>query len=1200
MKIHFTKADKAQGNPSFLKFLYIAKSKAFNLNERLIMTSNQMISPFIRNLWQTLAISILFGLSFSIYVYSEKQIDKAHELRLHSFILADELRHSSDDLTRMVRTYVATGNPLYKYHYQEILDIRNGKKPRPIDYQNIYWDLVGLDDKRPRPYSNQSVSLIDRMHQAGFTHAEFEKLSEAKKNSDTLTKTEYTAMKLIEAKGSDTVLQKQKALELLHDETYHNAKASIMRPIDEFYIIMEKRTNSAVHRGGIIALTLRILFILTGLYLLYMLWRLYKSLYLILGSSAEVLHDHISRIGKGDFSIDIAVAKGLENSILGWLGETQSRLKQLIASNERLKQLYSALSQCNQAIVRSKNEGELFPTICRDAVRFGGMKMAAIGLADEQNQQINPVAFYGDGSDYLNGVHISLNSADPLGQGPTGRAFHENRSIWCQDFQNDPITAPWHTLCEKYGWGSSAALPLHRNGVPVGVFTLYAAEINAFDEASQTLLEEMVIDISYALDSFERDTARENAENALSESNNLLKSIINTAPVRIFWKDKDLNYLGCNLIFANDAGESDSSNVIGKNDTQLCWKDQADLYQADDRNVMESGLPRLFYEEPQTTPEGNTIWLSTSKTPLYNKKNETIGILGLYEDITLRKNMEFSLEMEKNTAQKYLDIVGVMIMVLDVDNTVQLINRRGCEIIGYSADEVIGKNWMNNFLPERFRQQVYEVSNSMIDTQHTQMTYFENPVLTKNGEERIIAWNNTTLLDAKGNCIGLLTSGEDITERREAEERSHYLANFDSLTGLPNRAHLDDHIKYTLSLAKRSNETLAVMFLDLDHFKDINDTLGHNIGDKLLIESATRMQSGLREEDTVARLGGDEFIILLPNLQINGADKVAQKLLEVMKQPFQIEHHELSLTASIGIALYPTDGSDFETLYKNADIAMYRAKQEGRNGYCFFTEEMQKNSIRNMELGNALRHALEQNQLHLHYQPQIASVDGKIIGAEALLRWYHPELGNVSPAEFIPIAEENGLILPIGEWVLRTAVKQAKEWIEQGDEPIIMAVNISAVQFRHLTLPDTVSSILKEIGLPPEYLELELTEGVAMHDPQKAISVMNNLHDRGVRMSIDDFGTGYSSLSYLKKFKIYKLKIDQSFVRDINTDDEDKAIVSAIISMAKRLGLQTIAEGVETIGQLEYLKEQGCNEIQGYFYSKPLPAEEFKAFRDRR
>jgi diguanylate cyclase (GGDEF)-like protein len=389
------------------------------------------------------------------------------------------------------------------------------------------------------------------------------------------------------------------------------------------------------------------------------------------------------------------------------------------------------------------------------------------------------------------------------------------------------------------------------------------------------------------------------------------------------------------------------------------------------------------------------------------------------------------------------------------------------------------------------------------------------------------------------------------------------------------------------------------MFLDLDRFKEINDSLGHTIGDTLLIESSKRLTSLLREEDTIARLGGDEFIILLPNTKMEGATQVAQKLLDTFNTPFHIENNELSISASIGIALYPDDGISFEILYKNADTAMYRAKHSGRDSYSFFTDEMQRYSIRNLELGNALRHALNRNEFHLHYQPQFSAQNGTIIGAEALLRWTHPDFGIVSPTEFIPIAEENGTILSIGEWVFRTAAYQAKTWMDKGYPPIIMAVNLSAVQFRAPNLPLLISTILQEVGLPAEYLELELTESVAMYDPQRAINVMNDLNERGIRMSIDDFGTGYSSLNYLKKFNIYKLKIDQSFIRDIDIDPEDKAIVvAAIIIMAKSLGLQTIAEGVETIEQLEYLKEQGCGEIQGYYFSKPLPQADFEAFRE--
>lgn len=426
------------------------------------------------------------------------------------------------------------------------------------------------------------------------------------------------------------------------------------------------------------------------------------------------------------------------------------------------------------------------------------------------------------------------------------------------------------------------------------------------------------------------------------------------------------------------------------------------------------------------------------------------------------------------------------------------------------------------------------------------------------------------------------------------EEHVQWLANFDVLTGLPNRALLTYRINFALNMAQRSHAQLAVMFLDLDHFKNVNDTLGHHIGDELLKEVAKRLKSAVREQDTVSRLGGDEFILVLPDTDADGAARVAEKLLKVIAQPCQIEQYEQVITPSIGIVMYPGDGEDVESLFKCADVAMYRAKHDGRNSYQFFTQEMQTHSARTLQLDNALRRALERDQLRLHYQPQVSLQDGRIIGAEALLRWQHPELGAVSPAEFIPIAESSGQILPIGEWVLRSAVHQLKVWMDSGLEPMTMAVNLSAVQFRHPHLPELVTQILEEAKLPPQYLELELTEGVAMDAPLRAMAVMDNLHQRGIRMSIDDFGTGYSSLSHLKRFQVYKLKIDQSFVSNITEDPEDQTIVVAIISLAGCLGLQTIAEGVETEEQLAFLREQGCNEVQGYYFSKPLPAAEFE------
>ena len=335
---------------------------------------------------------------------------------------------------------------------------------------------------------------------------------------------------------------------------------------------------------------------------------------------------------------------------------------------------------------------------------------------------------------------------------------------------------------------------------------------------------------------------------------------------------------------------------------------------------------------------------------------------------------------------------------------------------------------------------------------------------------------------------------------------------------------------------------------------------------------------------------------MLPGATADGAAHVAEKVLNALSRSYRIEKHELAITPSLGIAMYPVDGDSYETLSMCADAAMYRAKQGGRNTYRFFTREMQERSERTLQLENALRRVLELDQLRLHFQPQMCVADGRVVGVEALLRWQHPDLGMVSPSDFIPVAEDSGLILPIGEWVLRTAVRQMKAWMDAGMAPIVMAVNLSAVQFRQANLPELVSQILHEFELPPRCLELELTEGVAMDTPLAAIAVMNDLHERGVRMSIDDFGTGYSSLSYLKRFKVYKLKIDQSFVRDISSDPEDAAIVEAIIGLSKSLGLQTIAEGVETAEQLAFLRDRGCDEIQGYYFGRPLPAEQFETF----
>jgi len=435
----------------------------------------------------------------------------------------------------------------------------------------------------------------------------------------------------------------------------------------------------------------------------------------------------------------------------------------------------------------------------------------------------------------------------------------------------------------------------------------------------------------------------------------------------------------------------------------------------------------------------------------------------------------------------------------------------------------------------------------------------------------------------------LLATVRDITDRKVAEERIQFLAYSDALTGLPNRRLLQDRLTQALASARRQKGRVALLFLDLDRFKNINDSLGHSVGDLLLQEVARRLTKWGREQDTVARVGGDEFLIVLTGLKdVTDAAVAAERLMGAMIGEYSIQGHALNLTGSLGISIFPEHGADTETLIKNADTAMYSVKESGRNGFRFFTEDVNAQAVERLTLENSLQHALDKEELFLVYQPQADIATGKIIGLEALLRWQHPELGLVPPDKFIRIAENCGLIVPIGEWVLRTACSQARKWQEEGLPPVRVAINVSAVQFRRQGFPEQVRRVLHETGLGPQYLELELTESVLLANAEVTLSVIQALKAMGLTLAIDDFGTGYSSFSYLKQFRVSRLKIDRSFIRDVAANPDDSAITAAIISMAKSLHLEVIAEGVENEAQMSFLRAHQCDEIQGYYFCKPL------------
>jgi diguanylate cyclase (GGDEF)-like protein len=445
----------------------------------------------------------------------------------------------------------------------------------------------------------------------------------------------------------------------------------------------------------------------------------------------------------------------------------------------------------------------------------------------------------------------------------------------------------------------------------------------------------------------------------------------------------------------------------------------------------------------------------------------------------------------------------------------------------------------------------------------------------------------------------IVGSAIDVTEQRRAEEKAQYLAYYDSVTELPNRTLCMERLKHAISHAHRSNKLLSVLFLDLDRFNVVNDTLGHAAGDILLKQVAEKLQECIYEDELVARVGGDEFLLILPEISSEKeVTKIAGNVLNIFNEPFIIEDKEIFISTSMGISCYPYDGNDVEVLFKNADTALYRAKERGRNNYQFYASKMNDKALERLSLEQDLRKAIERNELFLLYQPRVSIKSGKIVGVEALIRWKHSVLGTVSPAEFIPLAEESGLIVPIGEWVIRTACLQNKLWHEKGYNNLRLAVNISPKQFKHGNLIENVRTIIDELDISPNFLELEITEGCMVENTEVNLNVIQSLKSIGLDISVDDFGTGFSSLNYLKQFKVDFLKIDQSFVSGIPDDLNDSAITSAIINMGHSLNLSVVAEGVETREQAEFLRDNDCDEIQGYYFSRPVSAEEIEKLID--
>ena len=576
---------------------------------------------------------------------------------------------------------------------------------------------------------------------------------------------------------------------------------------------------------------------------------------------------------------------------------------------------------------------------------------------------------------------------------------------------------------------------------------------------------------------------------------------------------------------------------------------------------------------------------------LYRRAQALEALTALNEDLR-SANHDLVVQGERlRLATRVIENTHEAVLITDRHARILEVNPAFCRITGYGADEVIGHKpslWRSDHHDADFYAALWHT----LGTQgHWQGEIWNR---RRNGEP-YPAWETISAVrDEQGEITHYVAVFSDISQIVRSRNELAHLAQHDPLTDLPNRLLFQDRLEHALARAQREQGLLAVLFIDLDRFKHINDSLGHVTGDRLLVEVARRLRGTLRNEDTVARMGGDEFIVLTETLRHEeDAAQLAQKLLQALAAPYRIDRNEFFVTCSIGISLYPRDGADAQTMVRNADAAMYRAKAVGRNAYEFYTEALTHSAMERVRLESELRQALARGELEVHYQPHVELASGRVVGAEALLRWHHPELGQVSPDRFIPVAEETGLIIEIGAWVLQQACRQARDWRSAGLSIETVAVNVAGAQIQRSDFVATVRRALSETGLSPEHLELEVSEGFVMGQAEASIGVLEELNRLGVKLSIDDFGTGYSSLAYLKRLPIDKLKVDRSFVRNLPADEEDAAIAAAVVALGRSLGLTVIAEGVETAAQRDLLLRLGCHEAQGWFYGRPQPPDRF-------
>jgi|GEM_PF-776554 len=690
---------------------------------------------------------------------------------------------------------------------------------------------------------------------------------------------------------------------------------------------------------------------------------------------------------------------------------------------------------------------------------------------------------------------------------------------------------------------------------------------------------------------------RQNLE-TLRDSEQRFRTLTQQLPVGIFMTDLQGQCRYVNERWCQMTGLS-AEQTVGLPWMHALHPDDRDQVEKIWRQALDKGS-EFVVDHRFKTPTGREVWMDTRAVPLRDRAGQIVYYLGANTDIAELKRTEETLRASEARFRSYFELPLVGIALTGPDKRWMEVNNRLCEMLGYRRPQLLQLTWAELTYPEDLATDLAQFER--VAGRRIEGYSVDKRFMRQDGSLLYASVSTRCVRRANGMVDYYVVVIQDISERKQAEEHIQHLAHYDVLTDLPNRTLLGDRLQQALLRAARDHSQVGVLLVDLDNFKRINDTLDHTVGDQLLREVGHRLQSCVRECDTISRQGGDEFAVVLPDLINNDeAPRVAERILGAMTEPYRFGDDDLHITCSIGISLYPRDGRSAEILLKNADSALYRAKDLGRNNYQFYQSGATMVARERLTLENSLRYAVDRQQLELYYQPKWDFHANAITGAEALIRWNHPQLGLLPPARFIPIAEDSGLVLTLGEWVLRAAVQEIGKLNQQGAPGLRVAVNVSARQFHQGNLTALVQGLLAESGIDPASLELELTEGILMHHTEDNIAALKAFKAMGIRLAIDDFGTGYSSLGYLQRFPVDVLKIDRSFVTELPNNDSNVAIVDAIVTLAHGLGLLVVAEGVETIEHVEFLRAHGCDEGQGYYFGRPVPLLEFQSVlaRDR-